>query len=178
MLETMTKLQTVYLSSGSQGTISFTNIPQNYTHLQIRMLSRVTGNVSTTAYSATGYINLNNDSGSNYSTHQLYGNGSSATSSGVYSGTSIVLNDLAGPYSGQTSNTFGAAVLDILDYANTSKYKTVCALYGEDLNGYGRVFLSSGSWQSFAPVSSIQITGSDGGGGFAQYSHIALYGIA
>jgi hypothetical protein len=32
---------------------------------------------------------------------------------------------------------FGVAIIDILDYANTSKNKTVRALSGEDENGAG-----------------------------------------
>ena len=68
---------------------------------------------------------------------------------------------------------FGTFIVDILDYANTNKYKTMRALDGFDANGSGYAVLWSGNWRSTSAVSTITITG----GTFAQYSSFALYGI-
>jgi hypothetical protein len=75
------------------------------------------------------------------------------------------------------ANMFSASIVDILDYANTSKYKTIRVLAGADVNNQtGTTFgLSSGSWRSTSAVTSITIGTS--GFNFAQYTQFALYGI-
>ena len=80
------------------------------------------------------------------------------------------------PRAGTTANTFGPMILDILDYTNTNKYKTVRSLSGFDSNGAGKVdFFSGFYFLNTNAITQIDITG--GGGTFAQYSHFALYGI-
>jgi hypothetical protein len=71
------------------------------------------------------------------------------------------------------ASIFGAGIVDILDYANTNKYKTLRALAGVDFNGSGRVGLTSGLWQSTSAINAITLEGSS----FVQYSSFALYGI-
>ena len=73
-------------------------------------------------------------------------------------------------------NVFGAFVLDLLDYANTSKYKTIRELGGCDNNGDGDIFFNSGLWQSTSAVTSLTFT-VGGGTLFSQYTQYALYGI-
>ena len=155
--------------TGSSGTITFSNIPQVYKHLQLRVLVRGT------ATSNDGWnANFNSDTGSNYYVgHILYGDG---TSAGVYSagsGTKIQLGDIVG--SGSTANSFAVAVTDILDYQNTNKYKTTRTLYGWDTNGAGVAALTSGLWMSTSAITSIQLTTNSGS--FATNSSFALYGI-
>ena len=76
--------------------------------------------------------------------------------------------------SASTANVFAANVLDILDYANTNKYKTVKLLAGADQNGSGALGLYSGSWRSTSAITSITITPSSS---IAQYSTFELFGI-
>jgi hypothetical protein len=76
---------------------------------------------------------------------------------------------------------FGAGIVDILDYANTNKYKTIRSLTGHDHNGviagiHAIVNLNSGSWRSTSAINSIVI-GVVSGTAFNQYSSFALYGI-
>jgi hypothetical protein len=67
-------------------------------------------------------------------------------------------------------------VTDILDYANTSKYKTVRTLTGIDVNGNGNIRLASGIWMNSPDaVSSITLTASSGN--FNTYTTFSLYGI-
>jgi hypothetical protein len=156
--------------------IDLTSIPQTFTHLQLRIFGRDNGNVSTTSYSGTGYMQFNGDGGANYSQHYLLGNGSATASGGSTSGTSMGFPDLGGPYSGQTASVFNNVIIDILDYTNTNKNKTVKALYGADMNGYGRVFLSSGLWMSTSAINRIAIVNDSGQ--FATGSRVDLYGIS
>jgi len=81
-----------------------------------------------------------------------------------------------------TANYFGVGIIDILDYANTNKYKTLRGVLGLSLNAadasgsFGRVNMSSGSWRNTNAISSITLYPTLGTG-FTQYSSFALYGI-
>jgi hypothetical protein len=166
-LSSYESIATVTVGVGGQSSVTFSSIPSTYKHLQIRYIAKNTGTV--TAYSIFNFT-FNGDSAANYSAHQLYGNGSSAGAGATTSTTSQLAPWI--PYASYT-NVFGAGVIDILDYANTSKYKTTRILGGFDSNGDGVVGLISGLWQSTAAVSSISFTFSN----FAQYSQFALYGV-
>ena len=156
-------IQTVTVGSGVVSTVTFSSIPSTYTHLQIRGIARDAGGNN------NGYIQFNGDTGSNYSYHYLVGNGSSASAGGAASAT----NSLVMQYN-NGSNMFGATILDILDYANTNKNKTVRSLNGWDQNGSGSIFMWSGLWMNTSAISSITLTEA---GNFAQYSSFALYGV-
>jgi hypothetical protein len=161
-------IATTVVGSGGQGTITFSDIPATFKHLQLRCLARG----STGTLDAQSVMRLNGDSGTNYSYHRIYGSGSSAGSDGAANTTAA----MAGINSGASSlaNTFAVGIVDILDYANTDKYKTVRTLTGYDQNGQGAVYLWSNSWRSESAVSSITITAT---ANFSQYSSFALYGI-
>jgi hypothetical protein len=168
-------IQTVTVGSGGQATISFTSIPQTYTHLQIRATSKnlYTGAVGDD--SSNMYFNADTTY-TNYRTHRLNGNGATVSSNSVQSSGTYILGGGFSVRSYSTyTNMFGVAVTDILDYTNTNKYTTVRMLAGADMNGAGDVVLHSGLWMSTAAISAITL--SDAAGNFAQYSSFALYGI-
>lgn len=157
-------IATVSVGSGGTSAVEFTGIVGTYSHLQIRGLAK--GGEAT--YSQFK-IQFNSDTGANYSTHALYGTGTTAGAEG-FSGYSF-----GAFYSGSTTN-FGALVIDVLDYANTNKYKTVRTLAGVDGNGSGIIDLASAGWRNTNAVTSVKIT-TAGTGTIAQYSNFALYGI-
>jgi hypothetical protein len=149
-------------------TVNFTSIPQTYRHLQVRLLA-VNGNNS-------GRLTFNNDStNGNYASHELYGNGSSAFGD-AYVGT--LTGILMPGYGGMGSGSFPtASVIDILDYTNTNKAKTVRGLSGIDQNNTnGVIEFGSGLWNSTAAITSLKITIA-GAGTIGANSHFALYGI-
>jgi hypothetical protein len=160
-------IATVTVGSGGAANVTFSSIPSTYTHLQIR------GVIRNSNADDSSIIRFNSDSGSNYARHFLRGNGSSATAAAASSVSAMEGAYTA--YSGTTANAFSAQVIDILDYANTSKYKTIRVLGGADLNGSGAVNLVSGLWMNTAAVSTILIAA--GSGNIAEYSQFALYGI-
>jgi hypothetical protein len=153
-------IATVTVGGGGAADVEFTSIPSDYTHLQIRGIGLIT--------SAGGFtVQFNTDTGSNYSWHQLYGEGSIAQAN---SGATQTFMYMA--YGGGSTTAPNAFVTDVLDYANTNKYKTLRSLSGNDLNGSGGIQFWSGNWRSTSAITSIKVTAS-----FNQYSQLALYGV-
>ena len=159
-------IATVTVGSGGASSITFSDIPSGFQHLQIRMISR-----NSSANGTDIWMNLNSDTGSNYAWHQLYGPGSgSAGASGSASQTKMVLSQSA-----SSTSIFGAHVFDILDYGSTSKATTVRCLGGWDANGSGYILLRSGLWTSTNAVTTIALTLA--AGNFSQHTTAALYGV-
>lgn len=161
-------IATVDLSGGAASSITFSSIPSTYKHLQIRGISR------NTAAADDMILRFNSDSGSNYAWHVIRGNGSAATATNGAPTTAIEQGIMI--YSGQLANAFSVNIIDVVDYADTSKFKTLKVLNGSELNGSGAVTIGSGVWRSTSAVSTVVLT-MGGGGNFAQYSHFGLYGI-
>ncbi len=162
-------IATVTVGSGGSSTITFSSIPGTFSHLQIRAISR-----KSSAGGGDGiFIRLNSDTGSNYAVHELDGNGSSVSANGAAS--QGQMNPTATATSSQSASVFGAQIWDILDYANTNKYKTLRAMNAFDNNGSGKIRYGSGLWMNTNAITTIDITGN--GDNFAQYTHFALYGI-
>jgi hypothetical protein len=157
--------------TGSTNTVTFSSIPTGFTHLQIRVSSR-------SARSSTDdliYARFNSDSTNNYSWHYLQGDGASATASGF--GPDNVIYVGFNPAASATANCFGTTVLDILDYANTSKNKTTRSLSSYDLNGSGKSMFISSAWYSTNAITSIFMANYATGANWAAGSRFDLYGI-
>lgn len=163
-------LSTVTVGSGGVASITFSSIPATYKHLQIRWLAR--DNFASDASDVA--MRFNSDSGANYSWHQLVGDGSTAAAYASTSQTLMRAGFVAGSTAG--SNVFAPTVLDLLDYANTSKNKTVRNLAGYDKNTAGSIGLQSGSWMNTAAINTISITPRVGTT-FSEFSQFSLYGV-
>jgi hypothetical protein len=157
---------TTTVGSGGQATVSFTSIPGTYKHLQVR----ISGNSS--GADNASFV-FNSDTGNNYTRHRLVGNGSAAQAAGGGGLPAWYVFSSGGFPS--TSNCFGASIVDILDYANTNKYKTGRAINGQDNNSTGAVEFTSGLWLNTAAITRIDITAF--AGSWTQYTQISLYGI-
>jgi len=158
--------------TGSSGTITFSSIPSTYSALQIRMITNNnSGNFSLR-------LRFNGDTGTNYAHHVLEGGGSSAYAYGAASANAIFYVGSGIGGSGSGSNYFGASIIDIHDYASTTKNKTVRTFNGFDTNGgvdSQLVRLTSGLWMNTAAINSISIL--DVSANFTTTSTFALYGI-
>jgi hypothetical protein len=155
----------------SQTTISFTSIASTYKHLQLRVFARATAGDNPNAP-----IQFNGDTGANYRAHYLGGAGSGNAFAGDMGASQTSGNIGWMPGSTQGASIFGAAIVDILDYASTNKYKTVRSLNGADNNGSGLLGLWSSVWMnSSTAINRIDI--SPASGQWAAYTSIALYGI-
>jgi hypothetical protein len=152
--------------TGSSGTITFSSIPSDYKHLQIRAsVLQTSGNPL--------IIRLNSDTANNYAFHYLYGAGSSGVGAG---GTASTNGIYIQSVFGGSSTYYTTLIIDIIDYQSTTKNKTVRVFDGWDANGSGVVEMRSGLWQSTSAITSLTIA-SDGGGNYSTGSTFALYGV-
>jgi hypothetical protein len=146
--------------TGSSNVITFSSIPSDYTHLQVRVFN----------YTSSGdnlAVRFNNDTGSNYAYHQLTADGASLASAGIANH-----NLMLGGYS--SASHYGVSIIDIVDYKNTNKYKTTRSIQGSDANGSGFIILRSGLWQNTSAVNRIDLFANNN---FTTASQFALYGI-
>ena len=160
-------IATTTVGSGGASSVTFTDggAWTGYKHLQIRITAR-------SNYAGTSdYMTLTAPSAGTWY-HLLYGDGSTA---GAVGSNYVKLITLM-PGATSTASVFGTAIVDILDFANTNKTKTMRSLNGYDANGSGRVGLYSANIDTTSAISTITFA-SDNGAGFAQYSSFALYGI-
>lgn len=175
-LGAMIPIATVTVGSGGSSSITFSDIPQNYEHLQIRLMLRDGRNYGRNdIYMQVGNSTI--DTGTNYSWHRLYGDGSSAASNAGSTQSYMSFATLCANTA--PANTFGVAIVDILNYADTNKYKTIRALAGGDNNNTAEppyISLDSGLWRSTSAINQIKIY-DETSSNFLQYSHFALYGI-
>jgi hypothetical protein len=167
-------IQTVTVGAGGQASISFTSIPSTYKHLQVRGLVR-----SDRAGSADDMLmTINSDTGSNYAWHSVQGDGSAVAANALASQANIHVMRNCLPSSESSGSMFGVLIVDILDYANTSKYKTTRTLMGANFNSIttGYVGLMSGLWQNTNAITSLTFK-EETTANLVQYSQLALYGI-
>jgi hypothetical protein len=168
----MEPIATTLLGSSATN-ITFSNIPSGYKHLQIRYIAR-----SDYAGYADGIkFQFNADTGSNYSDHTLYGNGTAAGATADVSAAYIRTYQTAAANS--VANAFGAGIIDILDYSNVYKYKTSRMLTGFDNNntgGGGEIDFTSGLWMNTASITSIKFMPTNATN-FVANSRFSLYGI-
>ena len=150
----------------AQSNITFSSIPSGYKHLQIRGVASNaygSGNSNVSVY-ANGDTTT-----SNYYSHYLYGTGAGSAGSAA-SANSLYTFQASG------SSTYPTAfVLDLLDYANTNKYKTFRTISGYDANGSGLIAFTSALWKNSNAVTSLQFVAQDGN--WNAGTTFALYGI-
>lgn len=159
-------IATTTVGAGGASSITFSSIPSTYTHLQIRALARSAG--PNNGENTKIYVN-GSSAATNYAWHALRGDGATVVSGGQ-TNAYIVAN----VGTTNTANVFSGLIIDILDYTNTNKNKTVRTLYGFDANGSGYIGLNSVLVPTTSTISQIDIFMDYN---FTQYSSFALYGI-
>lgn len=158
--------------TGSAAQITFSSIPQTFSHLQIRIIGRHSGAVSL----QSAFIQLNGFGGTYPYFHTLNGDGVNATSG---SGISSVIPLPQLPGTSAAANMVGSIIVDILDYTNTNKNKTVRAIGGTDLNGSGQISMTSGFNIDTTALTSVTLGGAfTTPYSFAVGTRVDLYGIS
>lgn len=165
-------------TTSSQSSAVFTNIPQTYKHLQIRILSRGTKTANT-----DGQYMRYNDSTSGY----VFGGGrfmGTNNGSGTLTESPWIGVSTAGVTIGQlvqanaTSQVRNATVIDIPNYASTNNYKISKAIDGFNSNGTAGTYVGmfSGMWQNTSAITKIEIF-PGAPSSYPANCVIALYGI-
>ena len=148
--------------TGTQANISFSSLG-SYTDLIL-----VCNPINTSAGSDIG-LQFNSDTGNNYSATWVNGNGTSAVSSSIasYSYTPVLQ-----PVSGQSTVYSGQAIIQIMNYRNSTTYKSVLTRYDDAAKSTGAEI---GLWRSTAAITSLLMK--PGTGSFASGSTFTIYGI-
>jgi hypothetical protein len=150
-----------YTIPSATANYTFSSISGTYTDLVIV----VTGN-STAA--ADLWMQVNGDTGSNYSTTQLSGTGSSALSQRSSNRANFNVN-----FNAYMSTTVAANyIIQLQNYSNTTTYKTMLARCN---NANQAVDATVGLWRNTAAITSVTLIAN--GSTFATGSTFTLYGI-
>lgn len=147
------------------GSSTFINIPQTFQDLRLVLTGAITSGTS------FPFIAVNNDGSTAASQTRLEGNGTSATSSRRTGDGIWYFSEL--PFLG-SSTAVGVMTMDILNYANTTTFKTAISRWAHDLNGSGTTNLTVHLKQITAGINRIDF--GPNSGPWATYS-ATLYGI-
>jgi hypothetical protein len=148
--------------------IEFTSIPQTFTDLVAVCSLRLDVD------SLVINIRFNVDTGSNYSSRRLQGDGSAATSVSRTSETS--LETLLSGFSSSTSNTFSNSSLYIPNYTGSTAKSVSVDAVTENNATFSQQIIQAGIWTGTAPITSMSFTRL-AGGNLVAGSIISLYGI-
>ena len=144
-------------------TVTFSSISGSYTDLVL--ICQVQRSTATGTYLQ---MRFNSDSGSNYSTTILYGSGSTAGSWRDSNRTDINLDYYAAP----TNSSWSIRNINIMNYSNTTTYKTVLNRANDATQGTDTgVHL----WRATSAITSLVLTMPSNN--FIAGSTFTLYGI-
>ena len=158
---TYTPIATTTLGSAT-ASYTFSSIPGTYTDLILVVNARLSSGA------ANFNLQFNSDTGSNYSSTVLAGDGSSAFS--VRSSNSTSGNI------GLVGAEYGTTVINIMNYANTTTNKTAIASYKMTSSAYGEAGAKVVLWRNTSAINSVSILVTTST--FNTGSTFTLYGIA
>jgi hypothetical protein len=164
---------------GGVTSYTFSAIPQNYSHLQLRITSKC----SRTNGNGDMGLQFNLDGAANYSHHRFVSNGSSVfMSSASITATSVYVGYSVGTY-GNDATSWSTHIVDILEYSKTNKFKTVRSMGGNNQNGtsapngdVGNITYFSSMWRSTNAINFVTLLETNAFT-FNPGTTIALYGV-
>lgn len=163
MPKTYTPIARQSVNNTSTGTITFSSIPSTYTDLVIvSNLGMVTA--------ARLYLRFNGITTNTYSDRYMTGTGA------AYAGTDTNQNAMTvgGAWNGFSTSLDASNVINIMDYKNTTTFKTLIARTANNKTGSGSVDALSGLWSNTSAITSVSLIG---GSNFLFGSTFTLYGI-
>ena len=172
MAYTYSLLASTTVGVGGASTITFNNIPQNYTDLLLRVSGR-----STRSDYTFGSISIafNKSAVASYSYNWLKGDGTNPNT-GTGSAQTTVLDLYTMPSSTATANTFGNNDIYIPNYTSANNKSVSIDGVSENNATLSQAILTAGLWANTTAINSITLTETNGNS-FAQYSTAYLYGI-
>jgi hypothetical protein len=161
MPSTYTPIATTTLGSAA-ASVTFSSISGSYTDLVL--VVSYTGTLAT----AEARLQLNSDTGSNYSWTQLYGNGSSAASYRASNVTNLPLL----PNEASSTTVPSTMIVNLQNYSNSTTNKTL--LYRSSITSLATT-ANVGLWRNTSAITSIYLFTS--ASTFAIGSTFTLYGV-
>lgn len=164
-------LESSILSSDAL-TVTFSNLNNYsaYKHLQIRAVMRTSNS------SESPLLNFNNDTTSSYSFHQMRaaGNDGQVYSVATANATRI---EIGQQINGDDSFAAWQAIIDIVDFSNTSKNKTIRAYKLSAGFDAGILAFTSGVYRKTDAITSISFTTNNVSRPFGVNTRFSLYGL-
>lgn len=158
-----------FVSDGTSSGTTFTNIPQIYQDLMITC----NGRARRAVVSENLLISVNGDNTALYSHTYIYSIGTGqATTRGTGQGYAFNFFSLTGASANQ--GIFGSGITHILNYRDTSTFKTFLGTGASDANGDGVIGLSASLYRSTNAITSVSVVTYEN---FFPGSVISLYGI-
>jgi hypothetical protein len=165
--QTYEPIQTTTLANSLTSSVTLSSIPSTYTDLRIVIANY-------TSVQANQTLGMKFNSGTAYSFTYLNGNGSSASSGRASNAASIN----AGFTAGSSTTVPIMATIDIMNYSNTTTYKTALVRYSCEKNGSGEVDAIVGLARDTAAISSVNFTmNADPTSFFGSGTIFTVYGI-
>ena len=161
MAATYTPIASITLGAAA-ASVTFSSIPSTYTDLVVIC------NTGTTVGGTNATFRVNSDTGSNYSTTRLIGNGSTAISARDTSGTMGYFSVLSS--SGNVDSNY---IVHFMNYSNTTTNKTVI---NRGNNAASATSVNVSLWRNTAAITSISF-GAEFTANLVSGSTFNLYGI-
>ena len=155
--------------------VTFSSIPSTFKHLQIRIVGR-SDNGSSDREPVN--IKFNNDNSSIYAINSMGSGGNSGASASSLTGLTGTFNlfggssTMTGP--AQNSNNFGASIIDLVAYQQSSINHTVRSFSGQSYNTTDRMTFIGGIYEDGTAVNRLDIYTT---GNWVSKTRISLYGI-
>lgn len=170
MATTYEAIATVTVGSGGASEIDFTSIAADWTDLLIKL----SGRLSSAAFTQSITLRFNGSTTS-YSSRNLRGSGSAASSvNDVYGTDEMYIGEA--PANSATASTFGNCEIYIPNYAGSDNKSVSVDIVTEDNATLAYAYLTAGLWSNSAAITSIKLL-LPNGGNFVQHSTATLYGI-
>lgn len=170
MANTYEKIASVTVGSGGAADIEFTSIPGTFDDLVVKHSLR---SDAAQIYEYIG-MTFNNNTGSNYNTRNIRGNGATAISQSLSNQTKFELEMMNG--NNATANTFSNGEFYIPNYRGSTNKSISSESVSETDATTAYTAMDAGLWAQTAAITSIKIA-TVVGSNWLQHSTATLYGI-
>jgi hypothetical protein len=168
-----TLIEKITVGAAGASSVTFSGIPQTgYTDLVVKVSART----EQSAVSQDLILQFNGDTGANYTTRRLEGNGTGAASDAATSG-ALYGSFMPMSAASATANTFGNGEAFIPNYTGSALKSFSTDSVAETNATATKMSMCAALWNSTAAITSILIR-SYAGNNLVQYSTFYLYGVA
>lgn len=167
-------ISTISITNSSTNNVTFSNIPQTYSHLQLRAL------IMSQSDEQYYYMTFNNSAipGSSYVDQGIGGTDNNSIDAFSYANAGAMA--ILGRGGGTNPTYPGYCVIDIVDYTATNKYKVArginTVVRANTTNPKAELYFRSGMYMSTNAITAITVTNANGGY-FVSGNKLMLFGI-